>query len=387
MKPKILIVDDEPNVSRLVGYALEAEGYEILTAENGAEALTTVQSERPELMILDIMLPDMSGLEFCQQLREIPEFADLPIIMLSARAQVPDKIKGLEAGADEYVTKPADTEEIMARVKALLSRRRVLRRVRETSRGKVIGFMGAKGGVGTTTVALNVASALAGPRVNVIALEFSPYPGTFAILTRQSPCENLSSLLTLEPGKIDEGQLRNKLTNTPFGVNALFSPQPGQELEAIGPEYAKEIVLGYAAMADYVVIDLPRQPSAASKTVIRNCDFVAMVMERDPISIISAKVSLDLLKSWDVAEGLIGAVLVNRSILPIPADFAELRLQLGCNVLGLIPSAGETCINVQERGESIVRSKSKSLAADALVGIADQIAEQVGAEKTTAVAV
>ena len=338
-------------------------------------------------MILDIMLPDMSGLEFCRQLREKPEFADLPIIMLSARAQVPDKIKGLEAGADEYVTKPVDTGEIMARVKALLGRRRVLRRVRETNRGRVIGFMGVKGGVGTTTVALNVASALASPRVKVIALEFRPYPGTFAVLTKQSPCENLSSLLALEPERIDDRQLRSKLTKTSFGVKALFAPQPGQELECIEAKYVQPIVLGYASMADYVVVDLPCQPSAASKTVIRNCDFVAMVMEHDPISIISAKVTLELLKSWDACAGLVGAVLVNRGALPIPVKSAELKLQLGCNVLGLIPSAGETCIIAQECGESVVRCKSKSLVADALEEIANQIAERLGAEKTTAVAV
>ena len=112
-----------------------------------------------------------------------------------------------------------------------------------------------------------------------------------------------------------------------------------------------------------------------------------MVMEHDPISIISAKVTLGLLRSWDAAPGLVGAVLVNRGALSIPMKPAELKLQLGCNVLGLIPSAGETCINAQECGESIVRSKPKSLVADALVDIADQVAERLGTEKLAAVAV
>ena len=387
MKAKILIVDDETNVSRMVGYALKAEGYEVSTAESGFEALNEVQTGRPDLIILDIMLPDMSGLEICQQLREKPEFADLPIIMLSARAQVPDKITGLEAGADEYITKPADTEEIVARVKALLGRRHVLRRVRETNRGKVIGFMGVKGGVGTTTVALNVASALANPKSSVIALEFRPYYGTFSMLTRQSPVENLRNLLELEPGKIDECELHNRLTHTPFGFNALFGPQPGQELENISSDHTQVIVLGYAAMADYVIIDLPCQPSAASHTAIRHCDFVAMVMEHDPTNMIPAKVTLELLKSWGVGAGLIGAVLVNRSALPIPVKPTELRLQLGCNILGVVPPAAETCIRAQELGESIVHSESDSLAAGALVEIANNIAEKVGAEKITAVKV
>ena len=389
MKQKILIVivDDEPNVSQIVGYALKAEGYEVCAVESGLEALNRVHTECPDLMILDIMLPDISGLEVCQQLREEPEFADLPIIMFSARTQVPDKIKGLEAGADEYVTKPADTEEIVARVKGLLGRKRILRRVRETNRGKVIGFMGVKGGVGTTTVALNVASALANPKTSVIALEFRPYYGSFSMQTRQSPVENLGNLLELEPGKIDERELHNRLTNTPFGVNALFGPQEGEQLNEIEPNRAQAIIQGYATMADYVIIDLPCQPSAASQTAIRNCDFVAMVMEHDPTNMIPAKVTLELLKSWDAAAGLVGVVLVNRSVLPIPVDTTELRLQLGCSVFGVVPPAAETCIKVQELGESIVRSESKSLAAGALVEIASNIAEKLGAEKITAVKV
>ena len=164
MKAKILIVDDEPNILRLIGYSLEVAGYEIVTAKTGAEALKVVELEQPDLIVLDVMLPDMSGLDICQQLRKKPQTTDLPIIMLSARAQVADKVEGLKAGADEYVTKPVDAEEMTARVAALLERREHLVQTLAPSqvpdRGQILAVYGPKGGVGRTVVAANLAVAL-----------------------------------------------------------------------------------------------------------------------------------------------------------------------------------------------------------------------------------
>ena len=122
MGAKILVVDDEPNALHMIGYALQAEGYEVVVAQNGAEAISKAQTEAPDLVILDVMMPDMSGTEVCEQLRKSQETFSLPIIMLSAKTQVSDKVSGLEAGADEYLTKPITPQELVAPVKALLGR-------------------------------------------------------------------------------------------------------------------------------------------------------------------------------------------------------------------------------------------------------------------------
>ena len=113
MKAKILIVDDEPYLVRLMEYALKAEGHEIITAGTGTDAIKKAETEKPDLLILDVMLPDLNGIEVAQYLRAKPEFVHLPIIMLSALAQVTDKIEGLKAGADEYLTKPVDLREMV----------------------------------------------------------------------------------------------------------------------------------------------------------------------------------------------------------------------------------------------------------------------------------
>jgi DNA-binding response OmpR family regulator len=120
-KGEILIVDDEPNIIRLISMYLEREGYSALAAGTGAEAIEIVQRRKPVLVILDIMLPDVDGWEVC---RDIRRTNDVPIIMLTAREADEDKIVGLELGADDYVTKPFVTRELMARVKAILRRAR-----------------------------------------------------------------------------------------------------------------------------------------------------------------------------------------------------------------------------------------------------------------------
>ncbi len=118
-KEKILVVDDEKNICDLLRMYLEKEGFAVVMAHNGVDAVKTFASENPDLVLLDIMLPGLDGWQVC---REIRKTSEKPIIMLTAKDEVFDKVLGLELGADDYVTKPFDTKEIIARIKAVLRR-------------------------------------------------------------------------------------------------------------------------------------------------------------------------------------------------------------------------------------------------------------------------
>ena len=122
MNPKILIADDEPDVVDLVAANLRVAGYEVATAHDGPSALAAVREEAPGLLVLDLMLPGMSGLEVCRVLKADPATAAMPIIMLTAKAEEVDRIVGLELGADDYVTKPFSPRELVLRVKSVLRR-------------------------------------------------------------------------------------------------------------------------------------------------------------------------------------------------------------------------------------------------------------------------
>ena len=119
---KILVVEDEPDIRKLVQYNLTQERFSVLEAEDGEQALKLLQREKPNLVILDLMLPGLSGMELCKLLRQRSETAKLPILMLTAKAGEADRIVGLEMGADDYLAKPFSPREMVARVKAILRR-------------------------------------------------------------------------------------------------------------------------------------------------------------------------------------------------------------------------------------------------------------------------
>lgn len=118
-KIRVLVVDDEPRYLKLVRYNLEPGGYEVVTAATGEEALALVARKNPDLVVLDIRLPDIDGYEVCSRIRE---FSSVPIIMLTAKSEEGEKVKGLRLGADDYITKPFSAEELMARLEAVLRR-------------------------------------------------------------------------------------------------------------------------------------------------------------------------------------------------------------------------------------------------------------------------
>lgn len=134
MAQRILVVDDEAAIVELVEYNLEREGFEVLTEAEGPKAVERARAERPDLIILDVMLPGMSGMDVCRELRKT---TDVPIILLTARKDEVDRVLGLELGADDYVTKPFSPRELVARVKAILRRSQ-----RQASEGEAVAASG-----------------------------------------------------------------------------------------------------------------------------------------------------------------------------------------------------------------------------------------------------
>jgi len=133
-QPSVLVVEDEPAQREVLAYNLEAEGFRVTMAGNGEEALLLVSEDRPDIIVLDWMLPNVSGIEVCRQLKTRTETRSVPIIMLSARSEEVDRVRGLETGADDYVVKPYSVVELMARV------RTQLRRTRPASVGERLEF-------------------------------------------------------------------------------------------------------------------------------------------------------------------------------------------------------------------------------------------------------
>ncbi len=152
-KKKILVVDDDQDTRRLLEILLYRSGYQVITATAGETAVGLVHTEKPDLILMDVMLPGMSGFQATRTIRQLPEGSQVPIVFLSCQADVESKMKGLRGGGNDYITKPVKTGELLARLEAHL-------RPEGTVVGQVITVLGSKAGVGTTTVAINLIMAL-----------------------------------------------------------------------------------------------------------------------------------------------------------------------------------------------------------------------------------
>lgn len=134
LAPRILLVEDDPHLTELIRYTLETDGFVVDHTIDGEEALVRALEHTPDLVVLDWMIPNLSGIEVCRRLRRMPETANLPIIIVTARAEEADRIRGLETGADDYITKPFSPRELVARIKA------ILRRLRPALLGGVLAY-------------------------------------------------------------------------------------------------------------------------------------------------------------------------------------------------------------------------------------------------------
>ena len=169
--PVVLLVEDEPAQREVLAYNLQAEGFDVIQASNGEEAMLLVKEESPDIIILDWMMPLLSGIEVCRRLKMSPETKSIPIIMLSARSEEVDRIRGLETGADDYVIKPYSVLELMSRTRVQL------RRVRPSLVGEVLTYDNIRLDTGTHRVYRGEATLKLGPTEFKLLSTFMEKPG------------------------------------------------------------------------------------------------------------------------------------------------------------------------------------------------------------------
>jgi DNA-binding response OmpR family regulator len=343
MAERILIVDDDPNALRLIGYALQRQGYKVIIAQDGQKALTKAQSEKPNLIILDLMMPAMDGYEVLRQLRASPTTARVPVILFTAKSQVEDRIAGFEAGADDYLTKPVTPAELIARVKALLLRASYAAPV--TPQAKVIGFLGVKGGVGTTSVCVNVAVALSQQDKGVALIECHPYTGTAARqMGLRSHC-TLASLGQQEARAVDRAAVESCIIQHHTGVRVIPAPvEPSSDTQPITPAHAKALIEHLDGLAEIVILDLGSQLSPTVHQLLRRCDHVVLVTEADEIALYLTQRLLqkgreDLLGVR--SDALIHVLVVNRVCTDVALTRTEVEKTLDRELLALITPAPE----------------------------------------------
>lgn len=310
MAPRILVVDDSPLNLKLVTGALAPAGYEIVTALSGQEALQRFDAIRPDLVLLDVVMPDLNGYEVCRRLRQKAGFTQLPILMLTSNDSLEERIYGLEAGADDYMSKPFQVPELQARVKALLRRVAPATGQRGGTQGKVIAVFSLRGGIGVSTLAANLAAGLAQLWAAPTALVDLVLTGGQAALMLNLPLRHSWADLARPPvGEIDAELLDSVLLAHQCGARVLAASSRPEENELITPEKIAHVVSLLRDRYEYVVLDLPHDFSEVALAGLDAADQVLVLMAPELASVRAMTCALDLFDKLDFKPERIVPVL------------------------------------------------------------------------------
>lgn len=381
MAKKILIIDDDLESLKLIGLMLERRGYEIIAAQSGAQALEKAQSGKSDLVILDVMMPDMDGYEVCRRLRANPATASLPIIMFTAKTQVGDKVAGFQAGADDYMTKPVHPEELASRVETVLLRL-ARRQVEElpSVRAKVWGFLGSKGGVGTTTLAVNVAIALAQGSAKGKKIVLADMQSGMAATTLQLGLRRhggIARLMEQSVEHIESKAIQAQLEEHPTGVLVLGGQiEPLGAATSVSPAHAEIIVQHLGGMTDYLLLDLGVGLGEANRRVLPSCHCAVVAIEPNRVSLMLAQALLNqIVESLNIADHRVITVLINKA--PSAASFTKEKVEglLQHKLVGVVTPAPELAFQSSERGIPIVMMQPDSLVALQFRTIAEYLAK------------
>ncbi len=369
MSATVLVIDDDPVFVEMLGYVLERGGFRTMAAYNGADGIQMLTSETVDLVILDVMLPDMDGFETCRQIRSLPNIQDIPILMLSARTQVTDKLNGFESGADDYVAKPADPKEVMARLKALLARAK--RTPSPTSR--VLAFMGAKGGVGTTTTALNVAAALADGERKVLYLELQGYGASAPWLLGIETGQSLQELLAPEGSRLTMAGLLSCIQEAKEGLDYLPALPNAIAPKALRPGTLTDAIALLQQRYSVLVIDLGIASLPYAAEVLAQATAILPVCEHDTLAEWHLSTLLAWLEGSHRGSQVPGVVLVQRYAGASQKPATQIASEIGLGILEVIPSAPGLLYHTHGRQEIIMLADPEAEISQSYAALAERL--------------
>lgn len=388
MSEKILLIDDDVDTLRLVGLMLQRQGYEIVAANNGHQAIVMAQSENPDLILLDIMMPDMDGYEVTRRLRENPSTSAIPIIMFTAKNQIDDKVMGFEVGVDDYLTKPTQPRELFAHIRAVLSRGKKFAPISTSSRslkdrGYVIGVLAAKGGLGVSTMALNLGICLRlRTEKEVVIAEFRPGEGDMALYLGLSNPNGLNNLLQQSPTDLTVAHVNSELVNHEYKVWLLLASFIPNDTRLVSYSDHFEIISSLLAhQSDFVVLDLGSSISPITHKVISNCNELIVLLEANPNVIIRTQVLLDELSERGFGEGRLHSVLYNRQRTDMQYSLSQVQQDLRHPVSTVFTAAPELTLQASKNGVPLVILNPDNITSQQFFRLADTITKRVHARE------
>jgi DNA-binding response OmpR family regulator len=347
MSQQILAVDDDADVLILIKLWLQRYGFQVIEVRSGVEALKFLAHDLPDLVILDVMMPEMDGFEVCRHIRADPRTARLPVVMLTARTQLESRVEAFRAGADDYVTKPVSAIELVTRIQVILEHSSS---ASEHKQGRAISVLGVKGGVGATTLTVNLALAgAAQARTILVDLEAG---GMAAAHLGLNPSHGLNSLLMLEADAIDLPHIEAALTAHPSGLRLLAATERPVDSARISAIFDRLL-----SLCDICLFDLGSGLSQTARVISQRCHDFILVLDSDRVTLIQAQHVVRGLNEALLSHNALKMVWVNRRGLPTDLAQAAIRATLDHDPITVIGPASVALYEAIEQGQPLMLSQ------------------------------
>ena len=358
---RILVIDDEPINHQLVAHALVSLQCELHFAENGKSGISQARTLKPDVIITDVMMPDITGYEVTRILRREPQFAATPILVLTAQSGLQDKLKSFEVGADDHLIKPFEAAELVGRVTSLLRRVEAVKSSKVGVPGRegarMIAVHSLRGGIGSSTLAVNLGVGLSALwREPTILLDLTMTAGQVALMLNMTLKRTWADLAHYSAGELDLDALSSIIGGHESGLHFIAAPTFPSEAEALRGETLGAALQLAKAQYEYVVADLPHDFSDFAIQALDAADMVLVVVSPDMASIRAVNAALNTYEKLEYPKEKIKFVL-NAIFTYSNLSKDKLEAALGMTTFATIPYTRDVFVEAINLGQPVVSQK------------------------------
>ncbi|MBI1793741.1 MAG: response regulator [Chloroflexi bacterium] len=359
--PRVLFIDDEPLNYQLVAHALEPLKCELHYAENGKNGVERARNIKPDIIITDVMMPEINGYEVTRLLRRDLQFSSTPILVLTAQSGLQDKLKSFEAGADDHLTKPFEAAELAARVASLLRRAETAKmsRVETAARegAHMIAIHSLRGGTGCSSLATNLGVGLAGLWMKPVALlDLTMTAGQVALMLNMTLRRTWADIARFEPAELDADVVASILSLHESGLSFIAAPTFPSQAETLRGETLGTAIRLVKSQNEYVIADLPHDFSEPAIQALDAADVILMVATPDMASIRAVTAAMDTYEKLgyprEKIKFLLSATFPHSSLLK-----EKIEAALGTTALATIPYVQDVFVDAINLGQPVVYAR------------------------------
>jgi pilus assembly protein CpaE len=380
--PRILVIDDEPIYHKLIQHALEPHGLEIVVAEDGNQGLAAVSTYNPDGIIIDVMMPDLSGYEVAQRIRQDIRFTHTPIIILTSQNELTDKLKAFDAGADDYMSKPFEPDELIARLGVLLRRSAQMKQSQDVRRlggknAKIFTVHSLRGGLGCTSIATNLGLAFwktwEQPTLIIDSIQLA---GQVPIMLNVSLKRTWANIADIDPSDLEFELLESIINKHESGLHLLAGPNLTTQLVEVKNGWWEKALALLKDHYEYIVIDTSHDFSEVTVNMLDAADHHILVVAPDMASIRSGVASIYAYHNlgYDTKDNF--TLIVNRIYEKFPIKIKQIERVLVKRIDITIPYEPDNFLNAINLGSPVLERNPKAESSEIFENLAYQLSKE-----------